>query len=220
MPKRYIKLEELKPAPYNPRKLYQIDDEDWQALLASIEEHGMAEPVVWNEATGHIVGGHQRVVVAEHLGWKRLEVGKQVVVINEPDLEKEKRLNVRLNKVGQHEEIWDNEKLGALLQELVPEGGDSNALTGFTATEMAAVFADLDVGGSSNGSGEDDGGPMRSRKGEPSTADTKYVQLFFNGADFTQVVEWVKKLKARWELETPAEVCYRALEQAVNHEDD
>lgn len=45
-------------APYNPRK---INDRQRKALKKSLEDNGLLQPLVWNEATGNMVGGHQRL---------------------------------------------------------------------------------------------------------------------------------------------------------------
>jgi ParB-like chromosome segregation protein Spo0J len=50
-------IEALKPAEYNPRTISQKAKE---GLAASIETFGLVEPIIWNERTGNIVGGHQR----------------------------------------------------------------------------------------------------------------------------------------------------------------
>jgi hypothetical protein len=55
-------IEELVPAPYNPRT---IDQEALAGLQASVERFGLVEPVVWNRRTGSVVGGHQRLKVLQ-----------------------------------------------------------------------------------------------------------------------------------------------------------
>lgn len=48
----------LKNAPYNPRKITPAALID---LRKSIQQHGLVEPLIWNERTGNLVGGHQRL---------------------------------------------------------------------------------------------------------------------------------------------------------------
>jgi hypothetical protein len=84
-----MKLADLKPAEYNPRKMR---DEARQGLGSSIGEFGMLVPIIWNEQSGNIVGGHQRY---EHL----LAIGEtetDVVVVN-LDHDREVALNIALN---------------------------------------------------------------------------------------------------------------------------
>jgi len=98
------KLSELKPAPYNPRK---IDKETLEKLKQSIQNFGYVEPLVWNKRTGHVVGGNQRLRVLKELGMDEVDV-----VIVDLSLEEEKALNLALNKI---EGSWDLEKLEEVL---------------------------------------------------------------------------------------------------------
>ena len=43
-------------------------DKDYEKLKRSIAEFGFVEPVVWNERTGFVVGGHQRLKVLLDMG--------------------------------------------------------------------------------------------------------------------------------------------------------
>jgi len=53
-----MKLEDLKPAQYNPR---QISPEAIAGLKKSIRKFGDLSGIVWNKRTGNIVAGHQRL---------------------------------------------------------------------------------------------------------------------------------------------------------------
>ncbi len=53
-----MKLDDLRPAPYNPRT---IDDAALSGLKRSIGEFGDISGIVWNRRTGHLVCGHQRL---------------------------------------------------------------------------------------------------------------------------------------------------------------
>lgn len=88
------------------------------------------DPVIWNERTGHIVGGHQRLEVMKEMGTTEVEVS----VVDLPE-DKEKALNVALNKISGE---WDQDKLVELLHEL----GDMVELTGFDAEELDKLFKD------------------------------------------------------------------------------
>ena len=86
---RDLPIASLKPAPYNPRR---IDDAAMAALTKSLERFGYVEPIIWNERTGHVVGGHQRLKVL--MAAKADSVPVVVVDLDETD---EKALNVALN---------------------------------------------------------------------------------------------------------------------------
>ena len=62
---RRLALNLLKPAPYNPRR---IDDGALAGLRRSISTFGLVEPVVWNERSGNVVGGHQRIAALRAMG--------------------------------------------------------------------------------------------------------------------------------------------------------
>jgi len=103
------KIEDLKPAPYNPRKSNKKQEEK---LTDSLKKFGVVEPVVYNENTGYIVGGHFRVRELKKLGHKEIEC----VIVNLSE-EDEKELNIRLNaNTGEWDweliaNEWDTEKL-------------------------------------------------------------------------------------------------------------
>lgn len=121
-----MKIDELLPASYNPRKDLQPGDPEYERLYRSITEFGYVEPIVWNRRTGRVVGGHQRLKVLKAQGYT--EVSVSVVDLDE---QKEKALNVALNKIGGD---WDEAKLVELLQEL--EKDMDLELTGFTQKEL------------------------------------------------------------------------------------
>jgi len=82
-------ITELDPAPYNPRS---ISPDALDGLRHSVERFGLVEPIVWNQQTGRVVGGHQRLKVLQSMG----ETETQVVVVDLTEVE-EKALNVALN---------------------------------------------------------------------------------------------------------------------------
>ncbi len=55
---RKIPIEKLNPAPYNPRQDLRPGDAAFEKLRRSMSEFGCVEPIVWNERTGNVVGGH------------------------------------------------------------------------------------------------------------------------------------------------------------------
>lgn len=107
-----ITITDLKEAEYNPRELTgkQYDD-----LKNSLTEFGFVDPVLVNmhpDRNNVIIGGHQRVKVWADLG----NLTAPCVKLN-LSLEKEKELNVRLNKnTGQFDKealtnFFDQEEL-------------------------------------------------------------------------------------------------------------
>jgi ParB-like chromosome segregation protein Spo0J len=69
-----IRLININPAPYNPRRDLQPGEPEYENLKRSIETFGLVEPLVWNERTGNLVGGHQRLKVLLAQGVEEAEV--------------------------------------------------------------------------------------------------------------------------------------------------
>lgn len=124
-----IKISKLNPAPYNPRKWSK---EATAQLAESIKRFGMVDPILVNQAAGReniVIGGHFRLKVAKDLGYAEVPVA----YVNIPEVEREKELNIRLNKnLGD----WDYELLAEFDESLLSE-------IGFTSEELDNVF-DID----------------------------------------------------------------------------
>lgn len=124
---------DLIPADYNPRKDLKPGDAEYEKLKRSIEQFGYVEPVIWNKTTGFVVGGHQRLKVLLDMGITEVEC-----VVVEMDAEKEKALNIALNKISGE---WDKDKLALLITDL--QGADFDvSLTGFEPAEIDSLFKD------------------------------------------------------------------------------
>ena len=90
-------------AEYNPR---QLTKDQYKGLRDSIERFGLVDPIIVNKHKDRkniVVGGHQRIRIAQDLGFKKIPC-----VEVELDADREKELNIRLNKnVGE----WDYDAL-------------------------------------------------------------------------------------------------------------
>ncbi len=131
---RKMPIDKLDPAYYNPRKDLKPGDPEYEKLKKSIQEFDLVEPLVWNERTSRLIGGHQRLKVLQELGYTKVEVS----VVDLPE-EKEKALNVALNKI---QGDWDYVKLKDLLEEL-DTGAFDIELTGFGLDEIEQLMIDL-----------------------------------------------------------------------------
>lgn len=127
-------IRNLIPAEYNPRITLEPGDEEYELLKGSLETFGYVVPIIWNERTGRVIGGHQRLSILRAAGEKEVEVS--VVDLSE---EEEKQLNVALNKI---EGEWDNGMLRDLLNEL-DELGVAEA-TGFDRRSIDFMNRGLD----------------------------------------------------------------------------
>ena len=126
-----IHYAKLNPAPYNPRKNLEPGDIEYDKLKKSIMEFGEVDPIVWNETTGNIVGGHQRFKVLRDMGQEDFDVS--VVSL---DIAQEGALNIALNKISGE---WDYPKLKDLIAE-IDTGEFDIGITGFDAEELKELF--------------------------------------------------------------------------------
>lgn len=89
-----VSPQDLKPATYNPR---QWDNFQAEQLKESLTRFGFVDPILVNGAKNRkniVIGGHFRLKTALDLGFKEVPV----VYLDIPDVEKEKELNLRLNR--------------------------------------------------------------------------------------------------------------------------
>lgn len=122
----YLPISELKLATYNPRK---HTPEAMAELKKSLERFDMVDPIIVNSAPKRkniVIGGHMRVKAL-----KEMKVSKvPIVYVNIPELDKEKELNIRLNKnTGEFD--W---------QKLADFGEDFLKDVGFSSEEIDNVF--------------------------------------------------------------------------------
>lgn len=130
------KVSELKYAPYNPRRMKR---RELEKLKRSIQEFGYVEPLVWNERTGHVVGGNQRLRALRELGVDEVEV-----VVVDLDEVREKALNLALNKISGE---WNTEKLAEVLSEIEKQyDREGIELTGFGWQESKRIIDMIEAG--------------------------------------------------------------------------
>ena len=144
-----IKLTDIVPAEYNPRK---ISENEFDKLSSSIAEFGLVDPIIINLTNNKIIGGHQRydVLMNEHMknndkydNLKLIRLGDIGWVFSEDNLSikdesHEKALNIALNKISGE---WDDDKLQELFTDLRLEGFDTK-LTGFDDFEVDLLAFD------------------------------------------------------------------------------
>jgi ParB-like chromosome segregation protein Spo0J len=155
-----IPLDALRPSPYNPRKMSPAE---LRKLEQSMDEFGLVEPVVWNRKTGNVVGGHQRLKVL-----RRNQIRETDVVVVNVSAEKEKALNIALNRITGS---WDQGQLATLLDEMKGEP-DILRLTGMDGKEVDRLLNDL---GGDGAEGEDE-----YRFAEELLEAHNYVVLYFD----------------------------------------
>ena len=145
-----MKVKNLKPAPYNPRK---ISDKKLEMLGKSMTEFGDLSGIVYNRRTNRLVGGNQRY---KHLdpSWTieksshKDDVGTVAVghvegphgrwAYREVDWDEKRELaaNIAANKHGGE---WDMPLLKDMFTE-IDDGEFDIELTGFEGDELSKLF--------------------------------------------------------------------------------
>lgn len=130
-----VKRSDIKPAPYNPR---QIDLNAKVKLKQGLREYGCVEALVWNKRSGNLVGGHQRLKIAdEEVNYPADRPDYPVpVMVVDLDAADEKTLNVLLNNPGA-QGWWDWQPLKEMI---AGEKGFDAELAGFDPVLLRAQF--------------------------------------------------------------------------------
>lgn len=131
-----VAISNLNPAPYNPRKW---SDNAIKQLTESVQKFGLVDPILVNYAKGReniVIGGHFRLKIAKDLGYETVPV----LYLDIPDENRERELNIRLNKnLGD----WDYDLLAEFDESLLSD-------IGFSSEELDSIFNDANESESDN----------------------------------------------------------------------
>ncbi|MBQ8136571.1 MAG: ParB N-terminal domain-containing protein [Clostridia bacterium] len=130
-----LPIDQIHPAPYNPRVTLTHDDVLVKRLRDSIKDGGALAAIVWNRRTGNAVGGNIRLMAYQLLGVARVPAN----VVDLP-LEDEMTLNIALNRIAGE---FDAVKYQAALKRMADAGMDS-IKAGVTQAEIAALTGSFD----------------------------------------------------------------------------
>lgn len=165
-----VPLARIDPAPYNPRVSLAPGDPEYESLRKSLASFGCVEPLVWNQRTGRLVGGHQRLAVLRDLGEREVEVS----VVDLPE-HQEKALNLALNRIAGR---WDEARLAEVLAELTELPDFDLGVTGFDDGEVAELLSRaLDDGVDAGDDDFDVGQALDTAAAAPVTAPGDSVRL-------------------------------------------
>jgi len=121
-----VEIKDLIKADYNPRKW---DEKALNDLKTSIKKFGLVDPIIINKAENRknvVIGGHMRIEAAKALGIATIPA----IAINIPEIEREKELNLRLNK--NHGE-FDFKMMTDFAEDFLAD-------IGFTSEELDQIF--------------------------------------------------------------------------------
>ena len=185
-----MKLDEIQPAKYNPRIMLKPGDAEYESLKNSLERFGVATPLIVNRTTGNLVSGHQRLNVLKAMGVTETEV-----VLIDVDADKEKLLNVALNKIDGE---WDYGKL----EELFAEFSDEDIqFTGYTTEELDGLFGKETASPSFSYEDDSDDGEESEPKEEKSEKPEKNFKIFFSFPSKEAAEKWLKDKGQECEFE-------------------
>jgi hypothetical protein len=129
---RYILRSQIKEAPYNPRVIGEGAEKRLRKMIKSM---GLLGTLIWNERSGTLVSGHQRLKqldVLEGYPDKKPDYDVRVTAVDLSEKE-EKEANVFMNNPSTQGE-WDYDRLAGLILD-----------DGITADGMGFTEADLNV---------------------------------------------------------------------------
>ena len=132
-----IKRSLIKLAGYNPRK---ISPEAKRKLKENLSKMGLMGGLVWNERTGNLVSGHQRITILDadnnyDVKTKENDYDVFVTKVN-LDEKEEKAQNIFFNNQSAMG-FFDEDKLHEIMKEV-----DFSELTGFSKKNQITMFAD------------------------------------------------------------------------------
>lgn len=126
-------IDDLLPADWNPR---EITEDSFTGLETCILRYGLVQPIVWNERSGCVVGGHQRLKVLKKNGAKNVKV-----IVVDLSTDEEKALGVALN----NEKLQGNWTDG--LRSLLASISDGSTLNGLMTDDLVESLHGDDFGG-------------------------------------------------------------------------
>lgn len=134
-----VSINDLISPEYNPRKWTK---DQIKNLKESVNRFGLVDPIIVNSAPERkniIIGGNFRFNIAKQLGFTEIPV----VYVNLPDIEKEKELNLRLNRNNGE---WDFELLKNFdIEMLMDIGFDNNDLSKIWDENLETEDDDFDT---------------------------------------------------------------------------
>lgn len=180
---------DLKPSPYNPRT---IKPESMEALRASLKKFGLVQPLVANKRTLNVIGGHQRLEVLREEG-----ILFAPVVWLDLTEEEEQALNLQLNAISGD---WDYNKLVPMMKNLKSKAWDVNQM-GFDFATTEALLAGTEAGATTT-----PGMTPAQRKAIYDANVIKQIVIYFQAAEYLEVLSKLKTILGEQKLETHTDV--------------
>jgi DNA modification methylase len=130
----YVPIGDIKPDPANPRHMPEAERD---ALARSMREFECVTPLLVRREDGTLIDGHQRLLVARHLGLEVVPVIYLEISLLEAEL-----LGVALNRIGGE---FDQSSLAHLLATIAKSTNLDLTLSGFSQDEVASLLRGLEA---------------------------------------------------------------------------
>lgn len=215
----YVRLDELQRAPRNPKA------HDEAGIAGSVGRHGFVEPVILDERTGRLVGGHGRLDHLQALRDAGADPPEGVLVDDDgawqvpavlgwasrSDADAEALL-VALNRLPEAGG-WDTRGLYDVLDQLSQDPGGLDG-TGYTADDLNDLLASLGPAEPPPDAGPPPPTPS-TRAGRREVQGLREVALTFQQEHHREYLEHLAKLKRAWGEDAAPLVVLRALREAA-----
>jgi hypothetical protein len=143
-----MNIDDLRPAPYNPRK---INEAAARGLQKSLGDFGDLSGIVWNSRTGNLVCGHQRVSELRKLGAQLINGALQIssgerfmVRLVDWPIAQEMAANVVANNTAIGGEFTSN--ISSILDEVKAGMGENNFAELMLGNIEIPEIEDIDLG--------------------------------------------------------------------------
>lgn len=113
---KVVDREKINETYYNPRIISEAAYKQLKDYISDVNSGGLLDPLSWNERTGNLLGGHQRLRILDQL--HRGKPYKLTVAACDMDEKEEVRGNIFLNNTSA-QGTWDVEKLRAIKDEFM-----------------------------------------------------------------------------------------------------
>ena len=205
-----VPVSKIKTAKYNPRKDLQPGDPEYQSIKQSIMTHGLADPLIWNEHNGVLIGGHQRLkILVNEFGVTEVPCSVRVI----KDEKEEISLNSALNK---NQGEWDFEKLKLVLARYEHDAPDSplRAAMGFAPLEFKGILAWVPQVTSPDELQQ----TPQERLGVFQEGVIKQIVLYFDGRAYADIITRLEAVREKENVEDNTTAFLRLLENyETNH---
>ncbi|WP_160067643.1 hypothetical protein [Sphingobacterium bovisgrunnientis] len=136
-----LKRSQITLAHYNPRK---ISPEAKKQLKANIKRLGIMGGIIWNEATGNLVGGHQKIAILDEIN--KYPTNDYDVTVEKVNLSEKEEMeqNIFLNSKSVQGE-FDSDLMANIITDIDPllAGLDEYDLTMLSLDAPAIDFTDI-----------------------------------------------------------------------------